>query len=141
MVLHLGHLVRTVNGMLLSVQPPDAATIDHDAQVLVDAAEGLDDGATRQALLQMAASLRSGFIVAAADESVSPRVAGAMLGVSRQLVDRMISDGQIPATTKPGSTHKLVRVSDILELDEQRRKRHSAVDDLVAGLLDDGEEY
>jgi hypothetical protein len=127
--------------MLLSVHATDDATADHDSHVLVQAAEGLDDETTRQVLLHLAASLRSGFVVAAPDESVSPKVAGEMLGVSRQLVDRMIRDHQLPATTKPGSRHKLIRVSDVVALDAQRKKRHAAVDDLVSGLLEDGDEY
>lgn len=127
--------------MPLTVLAPDAATADHDSQVLLTAAEALDDGATREAVQRLAASLRSGAVLATAEESVSPKVAGAMLGVSRQLVDRMIKDGRLASTTKPGSAHKLVRVSDVVQLDQERSRRNSAVDELVAGLLDDGDEY
>lgn len=127
--------------MALTLLSSDAVTAEHDARILLEAAQGLDSEATRQMLLQIAASLPTGIVVASPDESVSPKVAGQMLGVSRQLVDRMIRDEQLPSTTKPGSAHKLVRVSDVLALDEKRRARHAAVDDLVNGLLEDGDEY
>lgn len=127
--------------MSLTVVHVDAASVEHDTRVLLEAAEGVDDVTMRQALLQIVAGLSTGVVVAAPDESVSPKVAGQMLGVSRQLVDRMIKDGQLSSTTKPGSSHKLIRVSDVLALDETRRVRHAAVDDLIGGLLDDGDEY
>lgn len=59
-----------------------------------------------------------------------------MLGVSRQLVERIIQFGQMQSTKKLGSLHKLIRASDVLVLDEIRRARHAVVDNLIGGLLD-----
>jgi hypothetical protein len=70
--------------VLLTVQTADDATAGHDSLVLV-AAEGLEGDTTRKALLHLAANLRSGVVVAEPDESVPPKMAGDMLGVSRQL--------------------------------------------------------
>ena len=140
-MLHLGQLVPSLGDMLMAVHPADGATADHDSLVLAQAAERLEDANAREALLHMAAHMQAGFVVTSPDELVSPRVAGQMLGVSRQLVDRMIRDNQLPATTKPGSRHKLVRVADVAALDEERRRRNKAVDELVNDMLEDGEEY
>ena len=123
----------------ITVHAPDAITADHDARVLTEASARLDSEEARAAVLRLAGPLAgTGVILASPDESVSPRVAGEMLGVSRQLVDRMIKDGQLPATTKPGSAHQLVSVEDVRALAARRVRGHAAVDDLLSGLLTDG---
>ena len=126
----------------ITVHAPDAITADHDARVLIEVAARLDSDQARAAVLRLAGALAgTGIILASPDESVSPRVAGEMLGVSRQLVDRMIKDGQLPATTKPGSAHQLVSVEDVRALAARRERGHAAIDDLIGGLLADGAEY
>ena len=128
--------------MAITVHAPDAITADHDARVLIEVAARLDSDQARAAVLRLAGALAgTGIILASPDESVSPRVAGEMLGVSRQLVDRMIKDGQLPATTKPGSAHQLVSVEDVRALAARRERGHAAIDDLIGGLLADGAEY
>ena len=127
--------------MALTHLSADEATVDHDAAILLAAAQQVEDASTREALMTMAASLSRGLVVASADQAVSPRQAGEMLGVSRQFVDRLIVEGHLPATTKPGSRHKLIAVHDIMKLDRSRREGRSAVEDLVAELLDSGDEY
>lgn len=128
--------------MAITVHAPDAATADHDAQVLTEAAARLDSEDARAAVLRLAGSLAgTGMVLASPDEAVSPRIAGQMLGVSRQLVDRMIKDGQLPATTKPGSAHQLVAVEDVRALAARREHAHAAVDDLIGGMVADGAEY
>ena len=128
--------------MAITVHAPNAVTADHDAQVLTEAAALLDSEDARAAVLRLAGSLSgTGMVLASPDESVSPRVAGEMLGVSRQLVDRMIKDGQLPATTKPGSAHQLVAVEDVRALAARRAHAHASVDDLISGLLANGAEY
>lgn len=127
--------------MTLTHLSADGATVEHDAQVLLAAAEQVTDASTREALITMAAGLAQGVVVAAVDQSVSPRRAGEMLGVSRQFVDRLIVEGHLPATTKPGSRHKLIAIHDIVKLDRERQANRSAVEDLVADLLDAGDEY
>jgi predicted DNA-binding transcriptional regulator AlpA len=138
----LGQIGEYLEPIAITVHAPDASTADHDARVLTEAASRLESEDARAAVLRLAGALAgTGVVLASPDESVSPRVAGQMLGVSRQLVDRMIKDGQLPATTKPGSAHQLVSVEDIRTLAARREQAHSAVDDLVGGLLADGAEY
>lgn len=141
-VLQLGQIDRCAEAMAITVHAPDAVTADHDARVHTEAAARLDSEDARAAVLRLAGALAgTGVILVSPDESVSPRVAGDMLGVSRQLVDRMIKDGQLPATTKPGSAHQLVAVEDVRALAARRERAHAAVDDLIGGLLADGAEY
>ena len=141
-MLQLGQMGGYSDSMAITVHAPDAITADHDARVLTEAAARLDSEEARAAVLRLAGALAgTGVILASPDESVSPRVAGEMLGVSRQLVDRMIKDGQLPATTKPGSAHRLVSVEDVRALAARRERGHAAVDDLIGGLLADGAEY
>ncbi len=141
-MLQLGQISLSVCGMVITVHAPDGATARHDAQILTEAAGHLDSEDVRAAVLRLAGSLTgTGLVLASPNESVSPRVAGMMLGVSRQLVDRMIKDGQLPSTTKPGSAHQLVAVEDVRAMAARCERAHAAVDDLIGGLLDDGAEY
>ena len=119
--------------------PHVAVRADDDARVLTEAAAHLVSDQARAAVLRLAGALAgTGIILVSPCESVSPRVAGEMLGVSRQFVDRMIKDGQLPATTKPGAAHQLVSVEDVRTLAARRERGHAAVDDLIGGLLADG---
>ena len=109
--MQLGQIGGYSGSMAITVHAPDAITADHDARVLTEAAARLDSDQARAAVLRLAGALAgTGIILASPDESVSPRVAGEMLGVSRQLVDRMIKDGQLPATTNPDFADQLVSV-------------------------------
>lgn len=88
-------------------------------------------------------SFRSPLKTTAADAATCSRfrVAGEMLGVSGQLVDRMIKDGQLPATTEPNFAHQVVAVEDVRALAALREQAHSAVGDLIGSILSDGAEY
>ena len=127
--------------MTLAVRLADDSTAAHDAAVLLEAADRLADGALADLLKVLARSLSSGAILAAADESVSPAEAGAMLGVSRQYVDKLIASGRLVATTKPGSTHRRIFVADLVLLESERRAADAAACGLVAALLDADVDY
>ncbi|CAN5136307.1 hypothetical protein BH20ACT3_BH20ACT3_12500 [soil metagenome] len=75
------------------------------------------------------------------DDEVSPAKAGEMLGFSRQYVDRLISQGVLSARRLPGSTHRKVRVVDVLDLAESRTERQPRITDMVDALTTDGAEY
>lgn len=75
------------------------------------------------------------------DDEVSPAKAGEMLGFSRQYVDRLISEGVLAARRLPGSTHRKVRVADVLDLAEVRTGRQRRITDMVDALTADGAEY
>ena len=80
-------------------------------------------------------------IYTTSDDELSPAEAARMLGVSRQYVDRLIADGRLPFSRKPGSTHRLILVHDVEQLASARaeRRKHSAA--AIAALLDGGLEY
>ena len=75
------------------------------------------------------------------NDAVTPREAGELLGVSRQFVDKLIADGRPPAQLKPGSSHRVVRVVDVLELEESRRAGTDRIGATIDTLVDAGAEY
>jgi excisionase family DNA binding protein len=75
------------------------------------------------------------------DDEVSPAKAGKLLGLSRQYVDRLITEGVLPARRLPGSTHRKVRVSDVLHLADTRAERQRSITDMVDTLTEAGAEY
>jgi len=127
--------------MTVAVRLADDSTAAHDAAVLVEAANRLADGALAELLRLLASNLSTGVVVAAADDTVSPAGAGAMLGVSRQYVDKLIARGVLAATTKPGSTHRRIFVADLVLLERERRTSDATVEGLIDDLIDAGVEY
>lgn len=75
------------------------------------------------------------------DEEVSPAKAGELLGFSRLYVDRLIAEGVLPAQRLPGSTHRKVRVADVLNLAEARASRQQQITDMVDTLTANGADY
>ena len=69
-------------------------------------------------------------IVMREDEEVTPAQAAELLGVTRQFVDRLLADGVLDFHRLPGSTHRRVKLSDVLEIAAERerlRAGHAAV--------------
>jgi excisionase family DNA binding protein len=75
------------------------------------------------------------------DDEVSPAKAGELLGLSRQYVDRLIAEGTLAARRLPGSTHRKIRVADVLAFDDRRAERRKAISDMVDTLTDAGATY
>ena len=46
-----------------------------------------------------------------------------MLGVTRQFVDRLCDDGVLPYRRPPHSSHRRIKVRDVVEVDEDRQRR------------------
>lgn len=82
-----------------------------------------------------------GLALVLSDEEVSPAKAGELLGLSRQYVDRLIAEGVLTARRLPGSTHRKLRVADVLAFAEQRDRRRKRIADMVDTLVDAGAEY
>lgn len=82
-----------------------------------------------------------GVVMARRNELVTPREAGELLGVSRQFVDKLIAEGRLPVAHKPGSRHRVIRVSDLLELESARREAGARVAATIDELVDAGAEY
>ncbi len=74
------------------------------------------------------------------EEGISPQNAANLLGVSRQFVDRLIAGGRLACEHKPGSTHRLIALSEVARFLAERDQRavgaRRAVDALLAGGLD-----
>ena len=75
------------------------------------------------------------------DQEVTPAQAAAMIGVTRQFVDRLLADGVLAFDRLPGSKHRRIKASDVValtELRERERAGHAAIRDAFAdmGLLD-----
>ena len=98
--------------------PSSDASLDRLAQVISDMAN--------QLVHDLAAG-KSPVYMSGADAGVTPAEAARLLGVSRQFVDRMIAAGQLNATRKPGSSHRLVPVSDLERVALQRLQRRDGV--------------
>lgn len=75
------------------------------------------------------------------DEEVSPGRAGELLGFSRQYVDRLIAEGVLPVRRLPDSTHRKIRVADVLAFAEQRRRRTGIISDMVDEMVEAGAKY
>ena len=127
--------------MATVVQIPANRRTTRDAAVLRRAADQITNPALADLIITLAANLSTGVTLAANDESVSPARAAEMLGVTRQYIEKLIADGRLPATRKPGSRHKLIAVSDLVEFERNRRTRTQRVAVLVNDLIDAGVEY
>lgn len=75
------------------------------------------------------------------EDEVSPAEAARLLGVSRQYVDRLLINGRLPFTRKPGSTHRTIRVASIEHLANERSRRRNNTDKAITALLEGGLEY
>lgn len=75
------------------------------------------------------------------DDEVSPARAGELLGFSRQYVDRLIAEGVLPCRRLPDSTHRKVRVADVLALADRRERRSRIISDMVDEMVEAGAEY
>jgi excisionase family DNA binding protein len=75
------------------------------------------------------------------DTEVSPAMAGKLLGFSRQYVDRLIAEGVLPARRLPGSTHRKLRVTDVMAFNRERQRKRRLITDMVERVVDAGADY
>ena len=124
-----------------TVRIEDDRAAAHDAAVLRGAAAAVADEQLVELLERLAAHVRDGVVLASVGEYLSPAEAGALLGVSRQYVDKLIAAGRLPVSTKPGSSHRRIAVADLIAFEHQRRASLEGAAALVDELLDAGVEY
>ena len=55
--------------------------------------------------------------------TLPPAEAGELLGLSRPFIVRLINAGDLPAEHLPDSTHRVLRLSDVLAFQERRDRR------------------
>jgi excisionase family DNA binding protein len=77
----------------------------------------------------------------APDQGLSPAEAARVLGVSRQFVDRAIATGKIAHSHKPGSSHRLIAVSELDRFAAERVRRRDSVNQAIDALREGGLEY
>ena len=61
--------------------------------------------------------------VLATEAHLTPAEVGDILGLSRPYVARLLDRGEMPAEHLPGSRHRVVRLTDVLEFQARRERR------------------
>jgi excisionase family DNA binding protein len=95
-------------------------------------------------LLQVAlAELAAGgeVVVLRGEAEVTPAEAGELLGLSRQFIDRLIDQGDLPARRLPGSRHRRIRVADVAAFGLRRDERRASITEAANELVAAGAEY
>ncbi|MFJ3904376.1 helix-turn-helix domain-containing protein [Streptomyces sp. NPDC090025] len=89
-------------------------------------------------LLASAGELARGHAVTvlASEVQLSPAEAAELLGLSRPFVARLLDAGDIPSMNLPDSSHRVVRLADVLAF-QQRRERRREGRRQIADVLDD----
>ena len=75
-------------------------------------------------------------VVMRQDEVLTPTQAAAMIGVTRQYLDRLMKDGVLTFHRLPNSKHRRVKVADVLALGAERERRRSGHVALLDALAD-----
>lgn len=129
-----------VTSRISSVMPSGHG--EHDAAILREASTRLDDPAVRDAALVLAAGIESGgLLLARLDQMLTPQKAAELIGVSRQYIDKLITEKKLSASYKPGSTHRLIKATDLLAFEEERQVGSRRIGQTMNDLLEVGAEY
>jgi excisionase family DNA binding protein len=103
-------------------------TSERSAEFILRYADGSEAPVPSQlvvVLMTAAGELSAGHAVTirASETLLTPTEVGQLLGLSRPFVARLLDDGTIPSTNLPGSSHRVVRLDDVLAFAERRRRR------------------
>jgi excisionase family DNA binding protein len=74
------------------------------------------------------------FLLVKEGGQVTPAEAAAMLGVTRQYVDRLLEDGVLSCRRLPSSSHRRILVADVVAL-KRKQERMRTRREKIAGLL------
>ncbi|MFF9507055.1 helix-turn-helix domain-containing protein [Streptomyces sp. NPDC014724] len=90
-----------------------------------DGGELILPGELVRILLASAGELSRGHAVTvlASEVQLSPAETAELLGLSRPFVSRLLDVGDIPSTNLPGSSHRVVRLADVLAFQQRRERR------------------
>ena len=96
------------------------------------------DTEVNRVVLSLLDSLAQGepVMVLRAREEVTPARAAEMMGVTRQFVDRLLADGVLTYTRLPGSTHRRIKVADVLALAAERERGRAGHAVILVALAD-----
>lgn len=90
-----------------------------------DGSELVLPGELVRLLLASAGELARGHAVTvlASEVQLSPAETAELLGLSRPFVARLLDAGDIPSANLPDSSHRVVRLADVLAFQQQRERR------------------
>ena len=119
-----------------------AETLDADDDVRRDASRMAKTVDTSTVLGQFVRSMldhvASGedVVLLRSEQEVTPAEAARILGVTRQYVDRLCETEVLPFRRLPGSSHRRIRVADVINVSDERermREGHAAIVAALAG--------
>lgn len=134
---------RSTSAVRRALKPVESDT-DACVRVLLAGGQTLELPSALENLLLMAVRDAAGghnVALVRTDDEVSPAKAGELLGLSRQYVDRLINEGALPARHIPGSTHRKLRVADVVAFGERRDERRKLIGKMVDTVTDAGAKY
>lgn len=131
------------SSVLGSATKVEASSRDHDAvaavseavaqaaEVIVRLASGVEivlPESLAKVLRASAEELSAGrsVTILVSESMLTPAEVGQMLGLSRPFVTRLLDTGQISSERLPNSTHRVVKLADVLEFQERRERRRVA---------------
>ncbi len=116
--------VMAARALVTALDPVDPAVRD-DAKNLAERLSG--DTAVEVAVRAMLDDVAHGarVVMARAEDEVTPAEAAAILGVTRQFVDRLCEDGVLAFRRLPGSRHRRIRVQDVVDVGAEREQRRA----------------
>jgi excisionase family DNA binding protein len=65
-------------------------------------------------------------LILSLETTLSPNEAAELLGISRPFLLDLVAEGHIPAERLPGSSHRVLRLSDVLAFQAERERRGTA---------------
>ncbi len=77
------------------------------------------------------------FFVLKDEGEVTPAEAAAMLGVTRQFVDRLLEDGVLACRRLPSSSHRRILVADVVTLKRKQERMRSGREKIAELLGED----
>jgi excisionase family DNA binding protein len=118
-----------------------ARMVPEAVEVLVrtpDGGELILPGELVRILLASAGELARGHAVTvlASEVQLSPAETAELLGLSRPFVARLLDAGDIPSTNLPGSSHRVVRLADVLAFQQRRESRREGRRQIADALED-----
>jgi excisionase family DNA binding protein len=120
-----------------TLDPADAGVRSEASRL----AKGVDDSTTVGRFVRsMLDHVAAGEVVVMlrAEDEVTPAEAARILGVTRQYVDRLCEDEVLPFRRLPGSSHRRLRVADVLAASDERRRLRAGHEALLAAMVDAG---
>ena len=121
-----------------------AETLDADDDVRRDASRMAKTVDTSTVLGQFVRSmldhvaLGEDVVLLRSEQEVTPAEAARILGVTRQYVDRLCETEVLPFRRLPGSSHRRIRVADVIDVSDERERMREGHAAIVAALAEAG---